>query len=330
MKRITAPSRLAFAALVLLGLAAASGCSKKVTSADPGYTKLEGQTSGTSRLYAWPVSTVEITTYIDDHKPVGPPTIASDSVDDVVDVKNVYAVDPAGTIETMLIDGSKATGFQIYRTSTNGGLELMRDFVLTPVRRWLDSQYEVYQINDPKPSSGTGAYVARGILAGQATSESPLTNVAIAQRTPAPQTLVYTGESTPRDSLFQMSWGAVPGATGYWIHVYQFRSEATNEEKVASGSPSVIWPGKVRDFFVGFVPAPATSFKLGARTGALVLTQKAPLFGQEYLVRITAVNDDGEIVAYMKGSNQYLIDSDKFYRGFGLAAFKVLPTKPTR
>lgn len=297
---------------VLLGLAALAlpfviaSCSKKITSAESDYTTLEGTPSADARLLAWADTPTEVR-FFDDLGTPGP-----SEADTLLDVVPTYRLGP-GAVQTMLLDGSAASGFEFYRAASNGGLEPMRDFVVNAPRKWLDSHWELYELDDRNPSGYTPAtYVARGLLAGQATTASPISNPARIT-TPVSGSLVYLGLGTPSDSLFEMSWAPVAGATGYWIHVYQYRPDATTGEVIESGTPSPVWDGKVRDQFVGFVAAPSTSYKLGG-PGATVLTFKPPLFGQEYLVRITAVDAQGQLLAYI-GTNLQTVVYDPNIQG---------------
>lgn len=340
MFRFLTPRRLVVLALALT--AALAGCSKKITSVDADYTQLEGTPNPDARLFVWRDLPTEIRYFADLGTP-GP-----SEVDTLLEVVPAYR-SGVGVVQTMLLDGSTASGFEFFRRAANGGFQPMRDYVVTAPRKWLDSHWELYELADTSPSSYTPAtYMARGLIAGATTQASPLTNAA-ELASPATNNLVYTGDLFGgNDSLFTMSWNSVPGASGYWIHVYQFRSDATNDEIIASGTPSPIWNGKVRDQFVGYVAAPATSYRLGS-PGARVLTFTPPLFGQEYLVRITAVGPTGQVMAYIgtdlsnirydvntntiqgaAGGGFKVVQESGRWKIFPLGAAVVTPTKPTR
>lgn len=317
MIRLFTPRRLAFLALAALALPMAlAGCSKKITSVDASYTQVEGTPNPDARLIVWPDLPNTVWTWTDN----GSPGISLDDVPQ--STEHVYRSGP-GSYQAMILDGSDASGFEMFRRASNGGYEPMRDFVLTAPRKWLDSQWELYTITDGSPSGFTPAtYLGRGLLAGTTTARSPLTNAASVSV--SPDTVIhYLGNLAPNDSLFTMDWTPVTGAAGYWIHVYQFRSDASAPEVISSGSPSPVWNGKVRDHFVGYVPAPTTVYKYGA-PGALILTKKAPLRGQVYLVRITAVDANGEVVGYMAGDNGF-IQGEGSWRIFPLGAKAVNP-----
>lgn len=294
MTRFLHPRALLVLALAALALPAAlAGCSKKITSVDAGYTQLEGTPDPNAQLMVWQDLPVEVR-YYDDLGTPGP-----SQADTLLSIEQVYRTGP-GAVQSMLLDGGLASGFEFFRRSSNGGFEPMRDYVVNSPRKWLDSHWELYELTDSHPSGFSPAtYVARGLLAGATTTNSPLTNAAQVAG-PTSRALVYTGNLFPArsDTNFTMSWGPVTGAAGYWVHVYQFRSDASTNEVIASGSPSPVWNGRVRDQFVGYVPAPATSFKLGShQMGVRVLTYKPPISGQVYLVRVSAVDANGQLIA---------------------------------
>lgn len=294
MTRFLHPRALLVLALAALALPAAlAGCSKKITSADAGYTQLEGTPDPSAQLMVWPDLPNEVRYYADLGTP-GP-----SEADTLLGTELVYRSGP-GAVQSMLMDGGNSSGFEFFRRSSNGGFEPMRDYVVNSPRKWLDSQWELYELTDAHPSGyAPPTYMARGLLAGATTKNSPLTNPAqLAGATT--RSLVYSGNLFPArsDTNFTMSWGAVPGAAGYWVHVYQFRSDATTNEAISSGTPSPVWNGKVRDQFVGYVTAPLTTYKLGTNDpGVRVLTYKPPISGQVYLVRVSAVDANGQVVA---------------------------------
>jgi len=320
MTRFFTPRVLLALALAALALPVAlAGCSKKITSADAGYTQLEGIPDPSAQLMVWPDIPTEVR-YYDDLGTPGP----SES-DTLLEVVKVYRTGP-GAVQSMLLDGGLASGFEFFRRASNGGFQPMRDYVVNAPRKWLDSHWELYELTDTQPSGfSPPTYLARGLLAGSTTANSPLTNAAQLTATTT-ASLVYSGALFPArsDTNFTMSWGAVPGAVGYWLHVYQFRPDASNDELIASATPSPVWSGKVRDQFVGYVAAPATSYKLGT-PGANVLTYKPPISGQVYLVRVTAVDGQGQLIAF-SGSDlsRLTVDADGHLQNVTGAGYQVL------
>lgn len=297
MLRFFTPRRLVILALAALTLPIAlAGCSKKVTSVDADYTELEGTPDPLAQLYIWPDVSTEVH-YYDDLGTPGP----SES-DTLLGVERVYRSGP-GVVRTMLLDGGLGSGFEYFRRSPNGAYAPMRDYVVTMPHKWLESHWELYELTDTHPSGYAPAtYQARGQLEGVPTTTSPLSNAARLTTT-TENTMVYTGNPFPAraDTNFTMSWAPVAGAAGYWMHVMQFRSTATTDEIIQSATPAPVWNGRVKDQFVGYVAAPTTSYKLGG-PGALVLTYTPPISGQNYLVRITAVDAQGQVIAFI-GTN---------------------------
>jgi hypothetical protein len=247
-------------------------------------------------------------------------------------------------VRTMLLDGGLGSGFDYFRRSPNGAYAPMRDYVVGLPHKWLESHWELYELTDTRPSGYTPAtYQARGRIEGVATTSSPLSNEARVTG-PTLNTMVYTGEAFPArsDTNFTMSWAPVTGAVGYWMHVMQFRSTATTDELIQSATPAPVWNGRVKDQFVGYIAAPATSYKLGT-PGAMVLTYSPPLSGQNYLVRITAVDAQGQVIAFIgtnldnirvdaeghilgaTGGGFGTVQGDGFWRVFPLGAAVVNP-----
>ena len=80
---------------------------------------------------------------------------------------------------------------------------------------------QLFAFSDPNPATDSlKAYLGRSVMMGVSSSSSQLTNRAQAKSTGTITQIIYTGEPSPPDSLFRMSWNAVPGAAGYWIHIY--------------------------------------------------------------------------------------------------------------
>ncbi len=310
-------SRVALAAALLAGLLAAAGCAKKVTSADPNYTAPEGRLSADARLIVFPDAPITVQTW-GDAEPEGP-----GAGDSLVSTEQVYLLGP-GAIHGTIFDGTAASAYQVLRRDPNGGYRQLKDYVLNPVRRFLDSQWELYTWDDTRPSGyAPASYLGRGVVAGAVTPTSPLTNPGELAGT-AIADLAYTGLTAPPDSNITMKWRPVSGAKGYWMHVYQFKGGP--EERILSASPAPFVPNLTRDFFVGYVPAPADSYKIGM-PGALVLTRRTLLMSIEYLVRVSAVDASGRMIATTYGVND-VVPGDKSYRRFRLGAVKVQPKRP--
>ena len=310
LRRIAPVAAFALVALAMVG------CSKKVTNVDPGYVAPEGKFNGDARLIVYPDAPVTVETWTD-YLPDGP------GPEDTLLTTEQVRVAP-GTLHGLILDGTPASGYQVLRRESGGGYAQLKDYVLNPVVRFLDSQWEAYTFDDAQPSDfSPPSYVGRGLVSGVVTPTSPLTNVSELV-SPDIAAIQYTGEAFPRDSNITMSWQAVPGAAGYWIQVYQYKGGS--EAELLAAAPAPFLPLSVRDYFVGYVAAPATEYKLG-EPGALVLTRRTLLNSVEYLVRISAVNDQGELIGFSYGDWQY-IRAVGTYRRYRLGAFKVIASRP--
>jgi len=314
--------RIASLAAGILVALAMAGCAKKVTNVDADFTAPEGQSSLNARLIVYPDTPVEVETWTD-NLPDGP------GEEDVLVGSTPYSIAP-GTLYGTILDGTPASGYQVMRREGNGGYAQLKDFVLNPVVRFLDSQWEIYAFGDPRPSSfSPPSYRGRGVVAGAVTPTSPLTN-ASELTSPSIEPLQYTGQTAPRDSNFIMRWNAVTGATGYWIQIFQF-SGGDQDAILRTVQPAPFALRDVRNFFVGYVPAPdvpaaAIEYKLG-EPGAQVLLRRSLLYLTTYRVRIVAVNGQGEMVAFNYGDWEYLREQGTYWR-FRLGATLVTPQRP--
>lgn len=330
MKRMFPAARW-LAALGLTGLLA-SGCAKKVTSVDPGFTQVEGLPSADVQLVLWPDLPVTLTQYARETVPNTTPTEFIDVIQSEVPV---YATG-AGAQRMIIVDRSPAGAFQMFRREPGGGFRQYQTFPLQASRRWIDTQSDMYSTVD---ATGSGyappTYVSRGLVEGIATTLSPLSNVATSTLAPQP-TMRYRGNLEPGDSLFTAAWDPVPGAAGYWLHVYQFRANASRLERQVAGAPAPVLNGNVVDYFVGFIAAPDTSVKLPSDTtrtlpaGTKVFTRRTTLMGQVYLTRVTAVDGNGQVIAYLRGERDSVrvADPNVFLR-WTIGAVRVNPKRPT-
>jgi hypothetical protein len=128
-----------------------------------------------------------------------------------------------------------------------------------------------------------------------------------------------------------MAWSRVDGAAGYWVQVYQFKSAATLEEKRASGQPNPVVSGNVNHIFLGYVQAGSSDpvmYRLG-QPGAEVFTFVTPQRGQAYLARVTAVDGNGNVIAWMRGDLLFHQMTD-FYEKIPLGAVLIQPTRQIR
>jgi len=254
----------------------------------------------------------------------------------------------------------QANGYQLFRQENGGGYRSFTDFWLSPERRFSDRSYyagasgavsmapaQVFLFSDatPAPIPARG-YVGRAQISGYTGSAYPLTNLGVTPDTTTIPTVHYTGLTgtpgnpqsgpAPPDSLLALSWDPIPGAAGYWVHIYQKRLDIrVSEEAIAIAQPAPIATGKVRDKFIGFFPAPLTGYKLGEPLppGARVLTYRVLIGLQEVFVRVSAVDASGRMIACTSTSGSMDASSERFgqvdrRREFLAGANKVTPDRP--
>lgn len=280
-------------ASLLLLAALASGCADKVTRVDPSFTTPEGQPSADARMIVTPDVAVTFDVVRDlnnNGDPFDDPVIAVDSL---------YRIGP-GAVSGVIVDRTAATRYQLLRREENGGLRALEDFVHSPRRQWLETQWEAYTFDDALPAPGVvPSYVGRGLIGGTVTASSPLTNDArVTSATiadlPASVQLVLP------DSTMLVSWDAVPGAAGYWIQEYQFLS-APAQEVLRSSLPSPFYLGLSRDYLVLFRTDNTPYNPQVPFAASQVVVQRPKLSGLFYNLRITAVDSTGQTVATTRG-----------------------------
>ncbi len=289
-------ARAQAALLTLLAglLALASSCSKKLTTVDPSYTTPEGEPTASALTVLWEEQPNFLRVY-EDTLPVGR------GPEDPLLGEVPFSRYPVGTIEGRILDGTAATGFQVFRRETGGGLRLLQDFAALRTRRWPDSKWEMYRFLDPAPSGYQPAsYIGRGTFGGVATSRSPLTNLGrVAELGPPSFTeITLSARINPVDSLSIFTWSSVPGAARYLLQAYNFRTDLRSLFEVfLSGAPAPLYDGVSQDFLLVMVNAPSTTYELGDSTRADVKILTAlDLRPGLYKVRVSALDDRGALI----------------------------------
>ena len=335
--------------LAAVAMAALSlfGCAEKITTVDPSFTAPEGAASTQAGLGVWREIPNHLYIYrrgnLDADPPI--PHVLVDSV--------TMATTLPGQIHGVIRDSTTSNSYQVYRREPNGAYRELYDFSAVPARRWFDRGWEIYHFTDPDTVVPTRTYLGRGVVGGGATLASPLTNEA-SDLVRSVENITYTGgtgfnvvgDPAPLDSLFQMKWQKVTNAVAYYIHVYQWSFNLIQlEEQIASGMPAPLFIGKSRDILVAYMPAPNPSpsevtFTMptpGARPAeARILTCRETRYGQEYLVRISAVDANGQLIAYTYGSNSQELTvlpdgttlPSSVFAVFPMGAVKVVPSRP--
>jgi hypothetical protein len=347
---------LAFALLAAVALFAGVGCAKKLPVGPAGEHLVaypEGRRDSLERtpsdLVVWSDVTLAVTetTYT-------APIITTRAF-------TVYRSGP-GVMHGVVVDYVQSSGYQMFRQEAGGGYRALSDFALTASRRWSDRNYyggaagvvvlppaQFFAFADPTPAAiPLKGYVGRALISGLTGSNFPLTNHGAAPDTTGIASLRYRGRTgmpgdpntgpAPPDSLLDMSWDAVTGAAGYWVHIYQKRADIRPTEAadaIAIAQPSPIATGKVRDLFVGFFPAPLTSYKLGSPLpiGSRVLVYRVLVGLQEVLIRISAVDASGRMIATTGSAGDFDVVQERLglidrRRTFLLGATKVTPGRP--
>jgi hypothetical protein len=297
--------------LVLLLLAAATlgaaGCAKKLNTADPELT-----------AGAYPEGTRDSLEHTPSNLTVWP-DVGIDVVDNATSAFLFTAYRArAGAYAGIIADYTGATAYQMFRREPNDAFFSFDDFDRAPARRFADHDYygstggtlvlppaQLYEFVDEfPPAVSSPAYVGRALITGISSAQYPLTNLGVLPANATLDSMPYTGSSTPPDSLINMTWPAINGAAGYWVHVYQKRADIQNaNEAIITALPSPIATGKVRDFFIGYIPAPATSYKLGnpVPVGGRVLAYRIINGRQEVFIRVSAVDASGRMLATTLG-----------------------------
>ena len=318
----------------ILGLLAAlaawmlvlSSCSKKeLVAVPPPFGDVMGQPSA-SQLVVYP--DVPLTTYfmldtlIEDNGQVVRQNVCSG--DDSLLGSTVERAGTSATVHGYIFDYTPASEFQIFHRD-GSVYRLLKDYPLQPVKRYPYGNADVFTFDDPQgTASAFEDYVARGIVNGAITAQSPLTNTGHVTVTPT-ATVEYLGHlnvcgdppapGQPVDSLLAMSWGAIPGAAGYWVQVFQFGFGAN---VFASRFPSPALTERTVDYFLAYFPSTVTSYTIGdpLPDGSHLLTRRTLLNNTDYAVRITAVNDQGELIAYPSpDSRAYIYIRDPVQEG---------------
>lgn len=255
----------------------------------------------------------------------------------------------AGAIQGQIFDYLETGGYELFRRESGGGYRLFTDFTMTPYRRWVDRMYyatsqgalvlppaQFYTFADPVPPGPLAGYVGRAVISGHSSADYPLTNLGETVGGTTIPNLGYSGATASPDSAILFQWRRVTGAAGYWIHVYENRADIqTGDEAIAIGLPAPVAFGKVRDLFVGYIPAPDTSYKLSAALpiGARAMVYRVLTSLVPVLVRISAVDAGGRLIAAIGtngdfGAYRETIGSEDRLRIFPLGAVIVTPSRP--
>ena len=286
-------SRILAAAVALVSLVLAAGCEKRPTGYDPNPNSPEGVPAADARLLAY--------------RNAGLRVVAIDYLATPIDSAVSYAQafpGPTTMPLLLLLDGTVANTFELYRRDGGGKFERTADYALKSMFKFVNAGYEYFFSTDPTPGSfAPPSYLARGLVNGVASHQSPLSNEARYTVTDV-LPITYNGDLQPLDSLFTVSWVAVPGAVGYWVHIYE--KPTPGGQRVESALPAPFAYTTAADEFIGYRPGNnpggSVQFKLGDTAGLLTLWYVPALLGHDYFVRVSGVNADGEVMAQTPGN----------------------------
>jgi hypothetical protein len=291
---------------------------------DSAYTTVEGAHDTGSRLLVYPDLPVTIEIWKDNVELSGsetggeilgtwnPAPLYPDG-DELLSSEVVYPMG-AGAIHGIIVDTSPSSEFEMLRREPGGGFRAFQNFTLLPIRRWLETQSDMFTFADLAPSTySPPSYVGRGLLQGEVRQTSPTTNeakltalgVADIRVTVPPITEDVNSRvraRSPSDSLFTLTWDPVPGAAGYWIDVYSFQPSVTESDRRLAGSPAPLMTWPTHDYLVALVGASTTTYKIGSATGITFRFDLSGFrYGSTYLARIAAVDADGRLIAMTMG-----------------------------
>ncbi|TMQ70880.1 MAG: fibronectin type III domain-containing protein [Candidatus Eisenbacteria bacterium] len=282
-------------------------CDKKTAVVDPN-DGLEGIPSA-SQLVVWRDTPTQDSVFAD-LGAAGP-----SPEDTLIATHDIYYAGP-GEIRGMIFDYTRADRFEVFRRES-GAFRPFKDFLINPSKRFLKGQADVFRFLDVPPPGPSEQYIGRGLVEGVGAADAPKTNLAQAGGGQVAMDLQYTGATgirpdiRPLDSLLTLEWNAVPGAAGYWVHVYQLTNQGGEE--------------------IVFLPAGTTSYHLGdpLPAGGRILTYTTPINGLDYQVRIAAVDANGQLISYTGISGSFgIFRSETTYRKFPLGSVIVHPNRP--
>jgi hypothetical protein len=289
----------------LLALVAAAGCETRPTGLDPNPNAPEGVLTANARLVSYRNHGLRV--MVRDY--------ASVNIDSVI--LSVQALPgPASMPLLLILDGTDANTFELYRRDDGGKFERTSDATLPSQFKFVNAGYEEFFTPDPAPSGyAPSSYLARGLVNGTATHASPLSNEGQLTQATLDQ-ITYNGPLFPLDSLFQVAWVGVPNAVGYWIHIYE--KPIAGFERLLSSYPTPIAYETAGDLLIAYregnAPGSSVGFSLGNLSGMLVLKSGPPLVGHDYQVRISGVDATGQVIAQTLGDLDSLgLSSDLAY-----------------
>jgi hypothetical protein len=298
-----------WALIAWVALFAVSCAKKPVSLTDPSLsppTYPEGR-AGNTHLVMYPDTPVPLQIWQDNG-------LAGESPDDVLLATTFVYESGPGAVVGMIIDSTNASQYEVYKRHSDGGYVDLLPNTLKPVKTWPASHFDSYLFSDPNPfSPPLREYVGRGVVDGQVTTDAPLTNVSDLTQLNEAGALQYLSPESPAgtDSLIPFHWQAVPGAAGYWVTMYAFPPAYLGQNQLFRNAlPHPVLPDKLPEYFIGYFPGNVTAYRIGdpLPPGASLLSwSRAIVTNNDYAVRITAVDANGQMLDYTGSTGAFLI-----------------------
>jgi len=281
---------LALGALLLLG---GAGCSKKVT--DPNSRPVpEGRQNNQMLMMGWHEQ-YSISFSIND------PGTPDDPTDDRLG--NVFAdvwVDTAG-VRTTTLDLSLSNQLEAMRVGSDGNVRPLFDFALQPSARLIGSNLDVFGFEDLAPGANP-AYYGRGILNGQVTTASPVTNRASAfPLSDLNLNFIPEPKSNPGDSILKIQFQEDPRESFYIVEIHNADAlgvlatgDVYSAQRRLFGIPAPLLPGTL----------PQRSFAVlmmlpGEGQAGLRVPPPSHHWPQSYYFRVSAFDYEGRMVNWV-------------------------------
>ena len=159
-------SRILAAALAVVSLVLAAGCEQRPTGYDPNPNSPEGVPTAAAQLLAY--------------RNAGLRVLARDYQSANIDSAESFAQafpGPTTMPLLLLLDGTPANTFELYRINGGGKFERTADYPLQSIFKYVNAGYESFFSTDPSPGTyAPPSYLARGLVNGVASHQSPLSN----------------------------------------------------------------------------------------------------------------------------------------------------------
>ena len=259
-----------------------SGCSKKVTQPDASFTTPEGVAGGRVIMMGWSDQAVYGVV-------IGDPGTPDDRFDDTVLEWETFFFSDTTAVRFQIWDNTAANGYQVFRTSANGGLTRLYDYDVRPTRKYLFAQTDIFEFADAAPASPTSDYIGRGTFNGVVGTNSPLTNRVLPVGR-IDDGLEVTFQRPVRDSILNLRWVPDARATFYVVEILDANSFKTRRANtLRSMLPSPI----ISDSRIPNIPF----IVMASETPALVLPFYPAIFPVRLFIRISAYDAAGRMVS---------------------------------